>query len=39
LAREIPNGRLYLLPGCGHMLHYQAPDTVAGIIERASAIG
>jgi pimeloyl-ACP methyl ester carboxylesterase len=39
LAREIPNGRLYLLPGCGHMLHHQAPDTVAGIIERASAIG
>jgi len=37
-AREIPKGRLYLLPGCGHMLHYQDPSAVAGIIERAAAI-
>ena len=37
-SRKIPKGRLYLLPGCGHMLHYQDPGTVAGIIERAASV-
>jgi len=37
-ARQIGQNRLYLIPGCGHMIHYQEPDTVAEIIERATKV-
>ena len=32
IAREVPNGRLIVLPGVGHMPHRAQPETIASII-------
>jgi pimeloyl-ACP methyl ester carboxylesterase len=36
LARQLPRGRLHLVPGGGHMVHHQAPDRLATLIEEAA---
>lgn len=37
LSRAIPGARLVLLPGVGHMLHYTAPEAVAGAVSDVEA--
>ena len=32
LAELVPHARLDVLPGAGHMLGYEAPDVVAGVL-------
>jgi pimeloyl-ACP methyl ester carboxylesterase len=34
VAREAPHGRLFVLPGVGHMPHHAAPDLIAAEIKR-----
>jgi pimeloyl-ACP methyl ester carboxylesterase len=36
LARQVPRGRLHLVPGAGHMVHYQEPDTIATLIAQTA---
>ncbi len=33
LARAVPNGRLIMLPGVGHMVHFAAPERVVSAID------
>lgn len=37
LSRAIPGARLVLLPGVGHMLHYTAPEALAGAVDDIEA--
>lgn len=37
LARELPQASLHAAPDCGHMVHYQAHDSVIAAVEFASA--
>lgn len=37
LARDLPNARLTILPGVGHMAHHADPDAVVAAIDRAAA--
>ncbi|MCJ2015029.1 alpha/beta fold hydrolase [Methylobacterium sp. J-076] len=37
LSRAIPDAHLVLLPGVGHMLHYTAPDALAGAVSDLEA--
>ncbi|WP_449411483.1 alpha/beta fold hydrolase [Methylobacterium komagatae] len=37
LSRVIPGARLVLLPGAGHMIHYTAPEAVAGAVSDLEA--
>ncbi len=37
LSRVIPGTRLILLPGAGHMIHYTAPEAVAGAVSDLEA--
>jgi pimeloyl-ACP methyl ester carboxylesterase len=36
VAQQVPRGSLHLVPGGGHMVHYQEPDTIATIIKKAA---
>ena len=36
LATRLPDARLAILPGTGHMLHHALPDTVTAAIDRAA---
>jgi pimeloyl-ACP methyl ester carboxylesterase len=36
LSRQLPNARLTVLPGVGHMLHHADPDAVEAAIDRAA---
>jgi pimeloyl-ACP methyl ester carboxylesterase len=33
----LPHGRLIMLPGTGHMLHYAAPEVVIAAIDELAA--
>lgn len=37
LARDLPQAILTVVPGAGHMIHYDAPDAIVAAIERLSA--
>lgn len=36
LVKDVPNGRLTLLPGMGHMPHHGDPQSVVDAIDRAA---
>lgn len=38
LARELDRATLTVVPGAGHMIHYDAPDAIVAAIERLAAI-
>jgi pimeloyl-ACP methyl ester carboxylesterase len=37
IVRVLPHGRLIMLPGTGHMLHYAAPEVVIAAIDELAA--
>ncbi|MEE2862026.1 MAG: alpha/beta hydrolase [Pseudomonadota bacterium] len=37
LARDLPNARLTILPGVGHMAHHADPQAVVAAVDRAAA--
>jgi pimeloyl-ACP methyl ester carboxylesterase len=39
LHRELPDSRLIIVPGCGHMVHYEALDLIADAVARLAGAG
>jgi len=39
LHHDLPESRLHLMPGAGHMIHQLAPDDVMAAIDQAAQAG